>query len=438
MSINTARSRTAIVFAAAFGLSVGAHAFAAETAGQSQSCPASGAAPGIGHVPRFTDGNVALFTGGNYTVDGAAAEAEGLLVVQGKATFAKDNGGIFNVGRVGAGSGIIPAPGDVMLAVGGDLAIAKGTTVDVGSGLTAGPRYGGSVQVGGVIDEKGVLQTNGGGRAARLGAADALGTYSGFRQAVESESASLGSLKPTGSSVRAGGTVTFTSTAAGGLQVFEISAGDLDGASSFVFRAIPAGSSLVVNVTGTHDVKISPMSVGFNDDRVDLYSSTHFGDAATRILYNFRDSASIALGGGGNFMGSIVAPKASGDFTASTNGRVYVGGNLTVHGTGNETHNYPWTGSPVFTCKPGQPGQPAAPAPPATPGAPTPSAPSSGPGAPAPSAPASPGAPDAPAQPGGPLAQTGGSSMTPVVAAAAVVLAGGAVMLVFAWRRRRS
>ena len=37
--------------------------------------------PGIGHNPKFTDGNVALFAGGNYTVDGGSAEAEGLLAL---------------------------------------------------------------------------------------------------------------------------------------------------------------------------------------------------------------------------------------------------------------------------------------------------------------------------------------------------------------------
>ncbi|MFB7539946.1 choice-of-anchor A family protein [Streptomyces zaomyceticus] len=80
---------------------------------------------------------MALFAGGDYTADGATAE--GLLVVAGDAAFAKASGGVFNIGRVGAGSGFLPSPGSVMLAMGGDLTIARGTTVDIGHGLTPEP-----------------------------------------------------------------------------------------------------------------------------------------------------------------------------------------------------------------------------------------------------------------------------------------------------------
>ncbi|MGW1926444.1 choice-of-anchor A family protein, partial [Streptomyces massasporeus] len=238
---------------------------AAPAPGSTRTCPAPGEEPGIGHEPRFTDTNVALFAGGDYTADGASAEAEGLLVVGGNATFAKASGGVFNVGRAGAGSGIVPPAGSVMLAVGGNLAIAGGTTVDVGHGLTSASGYGGAVRVGGAIDEKGRLETNGGSRSAGLGARDALTPYDAFAGTVRDESASLGSLKPTGTSVRRGDTVTFEGGKAGsGPQVFEIAAKELDGASSFDFRSIPERASVVVNVTGRQAVGISPLSVGFN------------------------------------------------------------------------------------------------------------------------------------------------------------------------------
>lgn len=422
---------------------------------RSTSCPTSGEVPGIGHNPKFTDGNVALFAGGNYTVDGGSAEAEGLLVVKGDATFAKDSGGTFNVGRVGAGSGILPESGDVMLAVGGDLSIAKGTTVDVGHGLTAGPRYGGSVHVGKEIDEKGALETNGGERKSGVGAKEALSPYDTFDRTVSDESSSLGSLKPTGTTVSEGGTVTFKSTGAskGNLQVFEISAAELDGASTFFFEGIPDGASVVVNATGSHTVSISPMSVGFNGDRADTYDSPVFGEAASRILYNFEGSTSLTLGGGGNFMGSLLAPKASADLTASTNGRVYIGGDVKTHGSGNETHNYPWAGSPAFKCKP-KPSQPEKPAPPVptTPGksaSPSPTPPgestpspteSTKPSQPAPAASESTPAPaessPAPSNDEGSLATTG--AQVTMYAAAAAVLGGlGFGLLAFTRRRRR-
>ncbi|MFF3536011.1 choice-of-anchor A family protein [Streptomyces sp. NPDC002466] len=427
----------------------------AATDGESEYCPSSGKLPGIGNSPQFIDGNVALFAGGDYTVDGASAEAEGLLVVKGDATFAKTSGGIFNVGRAGAGSGILPDGGEVMLAVGGNLTIAKGTKVDVGHGVTSKSGYGGAVRVGKKIDEKGELETNGGNRSSGLGTEGALSPYQSFDRTIGDESSSLGKLKATGTSVREGGTVTFKSTGAGngGIQVFEIPAAELDGASSFVFKSIPDGDSVAVNVTGSHAVSISPMSVGFNDDRVDVYSSAGFGDAASRILYNFEDSTSLTLGGGGNFMGSILAPRASADFTASTNGRVYVGGDVKTHGTGNESHNYPWNGSPAFTCKP-EPSKPGTPTPkpsepeqpsqpPTGPGTPTPSA--SQPGTPTPEPSGSeesptpvptPSAPTSePKDEGGFLASTG-AQVGVYATAAAVLGALGAGLLMFTRRRR--
>ncbi|WP_411077457.1 choice-of-anchor A family protein [Streptomyces sp. cmx-10-25] len=266
---NTGRARTRLSSAGAVGIVLGlttagnalAVPFApvpAPAPGTTRTCPAPGAEPGIGHEPRFLDANVALYAGGDYTADGATAEAEGLLVIGGNATFAKASGGVFNVGRVGAGSGILPDSGAVMLSVGGDLTIAEGTRVDVGHGLTAGPRYGGAVRVGGKIDEKGDLETNGGSRSSGMGARGALTPYDTFGDTLRGESTSLGALKPTGTSVRSGGTVTFEGVGSGSPQVFEISAGKLDGASSFDFRSIPDGAPVVVNVTGGSPVGISP------------------------------------------------------------------------------------------------------------------------------------------------------------------------------------
>ncbi|MFI8198822.1 choice-of-anchor A family protein [Streptomyces sp. NPDC085942] len=418
--------------------------------------------PGLGHNPTFTDGGVALFAGGDYTAEGGSAEAEGLLVVGGNATFAK-SGGVFNVGRAGMGSGIIPASGDVMLAVGGNLSVARGVTLDVGHGLTSGPRYGGSIRVGGELDVRGSLETNGGQSPDGLGKDAALKPHAGFGATIAKESASLGALKPTGKTEAKGGSVTFRGAGESGLQVFEISAADINDASTFTFESLPAGSSVVVNVTGSQPVKISPMAVGFEGDRVDVYSSSKFGEAASRILYNFEDSASLTLGGGGNFMGSVLAPEASADITASTNGRLYVGGNLTTRGSGNESHNYPWNGTPPFSCEPGAPGEPEKPEVPSTP-TPTPPATPEEPGTPEePEAPGTPEEPGAPSEPGeetpsaepsepsaepsesapepkkeGDLALTGAGSTVMIAGAAALVIAAGAAIAFMTRRRRRA
>ncbi|MFJ7987246.1 choice-of-anchor A family protein [Streptomyces sp. NPDC096351] len=458
------RLSTAVALGVALGATAAGPALAAPAAtpapAGNRTCPAPGEEPGIGHEPRFTDTNVSLFAGGDYTADGASAEAEGLLVVGGDATFAKASGGVFNVGRAGAGSGIVPPAGSVMLAVGGDLSIAAGTTVDVGHGLTSATGHGGAVRVGGSLHEKGRLETNGGSRTEGTGAGAALAPYDAFARTVRDESAALGALKPTGTTARSGDTVTFRGgPAADGPQVFEISAKELDGASSFDFLTIPGRSAVVVNVTGRQAVGIAPLSVGFNGDRVDAYSSAHFGEAASRILYNFEAAPSLTLRGGGNFMGSILAPEASADLTASTNGRVYVGGDLRTHGTGNETHNYPWTGSSTFTCKPTPGGPTATPTP--TSSSPTPTTSSPAPSSPTPSE-ETPGAPEttapggstpppgtssAPAAPGttpspsatgpgdGSLATTG-AQLTPYAVAAAALGAAGAAILVVVRRRR--
>ncbi|MFD8597167.1 choice-of-anchor A family protein [Kitasatospora sp. NPDC059646] len=455
-TINLDRISAPLAVAACTGILLTGTAHAADPApgkGRTGACPNSGQAPAIGHEPKFTDGNVALFAGGGYTVDGGAAEAEGLLVVGGDATFAKS--GVFNVGRVGAGSGILPADGQPMLVVGGRLGIAKGTTLDIGHGLTAGPAYGGGVRVGGVIDEQGTLQTNGGERRSDLGT-EALGAYSGFAATVKDESARLGALKPTGTAKAGGGTVTFRSTgpSQGNLQVFEISGADLDRASTFLFEGVPADASVVVNVTGTHPVSISPMAVGYNGEQVDLYTSAHFGEAASKVLYNLRETPSLTLGGGGNFIGSLLAPGATADLTASTNGRVYIGGDVKMHGSGNESHNYPWTGAPVFDCTPAPAPQPTAPPSPGATPVPSGSAPAApsttAPGKNAPSRPAqhttpAPGrsasagpstAPEETRAPGTSLAFTGSTGTFALAGAAVVVLAVGTGIVVLARRRR--
>ncbi|MFJ8039519.1 choice-of-anchor A family protein [Kitasatospora sp. NPDC096147] len=346
---------------------------------------------------------MAVFAGGDYTADGGTAEAEGLVVVAGDATFAKSGGGVFNIGRVGAGSGILPASGQVMLAVGGDLHIAKGTTLDIGSGLTTGPGYGGGVRAGGTIDAKGPLDTNGGEQRSRVGKAAALDPYAAFDATLRDQSAALGALRPTGTAQRSGGTVTFRSTgpSTGTLQVFELASADLDGASTFVFESIPAEASVLVNVTGTHPVSVSPMAVGYNGDRVDVYSSAHFGEASAKVLYNLRETPKVTLGGGGNFIGSLLAPKASADLTASTNGRLFVGGDLRTHGSGNESHNYPWTGAPAFSCSPTPVPQPSTPPVPTPAPSPTPSVPGQTPPA-TPSTPPTPGTPTGPGTPSTP------------------------------------
>ncbi|MFL1382014.1 choice-of-anchor A family protein [Nocardiopsis protaetiae] len=266
--------------------------------------------------------------------------------------------------------------------------------------------------------------SRGGDLRTDAGARSALEPFHGFAGTIAEGSAALAARETTGTAERSGSTVTFTSTGGGSLQVFEISAGDIDGASTFLFDAsIPADSSILVNVTGADGVAISPPAVGYRGEQADLYTSPYFGEAASRILYNFTDAPSITLSGGGNFLGSILAPRAGADITASTNGRLYLGGDVTLRGSGNETHNYPWAGTPVFGCEPA----PEGPREPGGPGVPEePEEPRN------PEEPTAPGEPDAP----GERLATTGSALVPLLGGAAVLIVAGTAA-VFAARRRR-
>ncbi|MFD4992485.1 DUF5979 domain-containing protein [Cellulosimicrobium cellulans] len=310
-------------------------------------CPDPDDFPDIGPLPIFTDNNVAVYAGGDYTAAGTSAESEGVLVVRGNASF--ETPGSFNVGSVGAGSGITPAPGSPMLHVGGVMSIAAGTNVIVGANLDGG----GAVHVGGDLANAGGLDTNGGAIETNMGADAALAPWQGFQDAVVDTSAVLGAVPDTGSAARAGNRVTFTSTdpANTTLQAFTVSATDLDGASEFFFEGIPDGAPIVVNVVGDEPVTVSATYVDINGERVD--DPANIGNAAARTLWNFTGTGDLTVSGSGQWVGSILVPSADQvAITSSTNGRVYAGNDLTTSGIGNEQHNYPWIGPGPFDCIP--------------------------------------------------------------------------------------
>jgi len=340
---------TAAALALSGALVVVAGPGAAPAAAVPGQCPAPGEMPGIGNLPpKFTDNNVAVYAGGDYAATATAAESEGLLLVRGDATFDKDPDGLFNVGTVGVGSQIAPDPGALMLAVGGNLTIVGENRVEVGAGLVPG----GAVQVGGAVTAPaGQPVTNGAPVTDGMGQAAAMSPYGGFQDVITSTSATLGATTATGTAERSGARVTFTSTdpATTTLQAFTIDAADLDGSSEFFFAGIPADAPVVINVVGG-PVSVSATYVDYNGVRVDDLTSAALGEAASRILWNFVDAEQVDITGSGQFIGSILAPTASSMITSSTNGRVYVGNDLTTAGVGNEQHNYPWIGPGPFDC----------------------------------------------------------------------------------------
>lgn len=319
-------------------------------------CP-PGFLPGPGNGNEiWTDDNVAVFAGGDFLADGSAAESEGLLVVMGDATFDKDAGGRFNVGWVGVGSGTAPSPGSVMLAVGGGLQVGGSTVLDVGSGARDenGDLVGGGVEVGGAAQPTfpaTQYELNNGTLEVGMGA-DAVADWATFGASMATDSATWTAMPDTNPSIVAGVKLTLTGDGTSDLQVFTVTAAQLNAVSEVYFTNIADDASVVINVVGTEPVTFSPNYFAVDDVRADDMTSALFGRVSQRTMWNFADTTSATFGGSSQFLGSVLAPSADFDITASMNGRVYAGGDIHMHGVGNEFHNYPWEDGGDYDCIP--------------------------------------------------------------------------------------
>ncbi|MET4158497.1 choice-of-anchor A family protein [Agromyces sp. PvR057] len=413
-------------------------------------CPADGHAPPLGHFPLFTDTGVAVYAGGDYTVTGAAAESEGLLLVAGDASFAKTSGGVFNVGTAGYGSGIVPPAGGQMLAVGGDLTTSNGTSVHVGANLAGG----GAVDVGGSAAGASI-DSFGGPVRSSLGAATATSPNTGFGSLIESTSAALAATADTDDVTTSGNTVRFASTTERDLYVFSIAASTLGTKPEVVFD-LASDAPVLVNVTGA-SLTWAPNFFADDAGRFDGPSGANFGEWSSRILWNLDEATSVTLGTNGQLIGSVLAPVADADVSTSTNGRLLVGGDLTVSGSGVEHHNYPWSGGEGLECSP-EPTTPEEVVPPVDPETPTTPLTPVEPGTPVspetPEEPATPGesnvTPEQPGTPAGSTTETSaagaekadlastGFEATGIAVLAAALLAGAGALLAIARRRRRA
>ena len=311
-----------------------------------------------GTNPVWSDDNVAVFAGGDFVADGQAAESEGLMVVMGDATFDKSNDGRFNVGWVGVGSQAAPTPGSTMLAVGGALTVGAGTVLDVGSGARedGGPLLGGDVQVGGTATPTypaPEYELNNGTLQVDMGAA-AVSDWAGFAGSLTTSSDAWVAMAETGTSVVSAPDITFTGDGTSNPQVFTVTVDELNSVSSVFFANIADDVPVIINVIGTGPVTFNPTYFANDGVRADDFTSADFGVVAQRTMWNFADTSSVTFGGSSQFLGSVLAPNADFDITASMNGRVYTGGDIHMHGSGNELHNYPWIGAD-FDCVAGEP-----------------------------------------------------------------------------------
>ncbi|MGF3056991.1 choice-of-anchor A family protein [Microbacterium sp. YY-01] len=311
----------------------------------------------------LSDENVSVYVGGDLLVDRAAAEIEGLVVVNGNVSVAMHNHRVLNIGTVGVGSGVVPDPGETMLAIGGDLSIIDGNRVLVGSPVRdhAG---GGQVLIGGTFvpsEAQTRLDANGGNVLTGLGTA-ATADWDALSDDIAQASRKFAGLASTGDAIREGARLTFAGTGAES-EVFEIAGDDL-AATEYDFTGIADGARVVINVTG-EQVRWAPNVITENSkfagtDRIDNPSPgvDGFGKVAARTIWNFPDAVNVKVLGSSQVLGSLLIPTVNTDkseyeleFTASTNGRLLVNGSVRMHGVGNEHHNYPFIDE-NFGCDP--------------------------------------------------------------------------------------
>ncbi|MEE4494491.1 choice-of-anchor A family protein [Streptomyces sp. BE230] len=411
-------------------------------------CPPAWLDPHSGPVVHH-DNNINIFVGGDYLVREAAAEAEGKVVTLGKFDMMKREGvsEIYNVGVAGVGSRVPPPDGSDHLTVGGDLTVQSGKRLLAEEGLNHGVvRYAQGLS-GTVIP-------------APVHDADATDPYTALRDELTVASHCYAyddndnHRRPTTGTVVKDGDVYFTGDGTSALQVFAVDADlttEAGGQEGIVFRDIPDGATVLVNVYGsTRNI------------------STYMGSLPQsglreHLMWNFPDATTIGLKGTGQFQGSMLIGQPSSMATlaiSGTNGRFYTAGSLTHtsegESGGQELHAYPFEGdlpdcgeepspspsptdeSPTPTPSPTDESPSPSPTPSPSEESPAPS-PSPSESTPAPRPTPTDSRPSAPPHPGGELPNTGSRGGEWVIGgiAAALLVAGSAATLMARRTRRR-
>ncbi|WP_180290449.1 choice-of-anchor A family protein [Streptomyces sp. TLI_171] len=419
-------------------------------------CPSTWGPP---HTGPFigSDASIHVYVGGDYLVRQNAAEAEGKVVVVGDLDINKANGGAFNMGVVGVGSMVTPPSGTDHVTVGGSVSMdasqgnpsklflggyyVDGTTVHTTWGNL---KYGTTLT--------GAYDITPDGKAIKDAAA--IDEFSGLTPVIEDHSSCMGRQTANGTWADDGSTVTFTGDGTSARQIFDYpgNIGSASAAKGIAFAGIPAGATVIVNMTGS-DVLINTNS-----------GTAQEGDPLTalrpNLMWNFPTATNVVVSGQAQFQGSIMAGNPASSTTLSnpgTNGRVYLAGSLLQQGSaGTEIHNYPFNGDlPDCDTSPspspsdsGSPSPSPSPSPsdspspsPSDSGSPSASPSPSGSPSPSPSpsrstgpAPSPSGSSSTPAGP--PLPDTGDDLMAPAAGAAALLLGLGGAVIALARRGR--
>jgi hypothetical protein len=315
------------------------------------------------------DGNASVLVGGNLSARGSAAGAEGVVVVRGDASFARETPGTYEVGVTGLGSQVPPYADSDMLVVGGNLNGDPATHLDVGQTL------GGDVAVGGSAAAD--VEMHGGRLDQSVPRVTA--PYDELLGALGAKSSNFASLPATGTVDVTDTAITLTGDGVSpDVQVFNIDAATLGApvppppsgdsqwdpdadpttdpspdpspdpqpvtGRSLQLLGVPAGALVVVNLTGPAvDLDIDSL-LAPDGTVIDPQADRAFADLATHLMWNVPGATTVDIGGQAQLPGSLLVPTAPSTTTlsgAGTNGRVLVAGDL-VHTGSGQLHAYPF------------------------------------------------------------------------------------------------
>ncbi|WP_367873588.1 choice-of-anchor A family protein [Luteolibacter sp. Populi] len=234
-------------------------------------------------------------------------DSEGRVAVGGNATLTN-----YGVGSKFQGN---PASAGNTLVVGGNLAY-NGGEVHYGNTVYGGTLSGSFGSPNGSITHGTALD------------------FASTNTSLLTASAYWGNLTATGSTINYHGGVHMVGTSSD-LNIFTLSGAMLASSWGVVIDA-PAGSTVLVNVTGTSDA-FKNMGLSFQDLNNDHTGST----GRQNVIYNFFEATALEINGI-SIQGSILAPKATVNFG---NGNVegnLIAGNLIGNG---EAHNYLFQGN---------------------------------------------------------------------------------------------
>ncbi|WP_231977796.1 choice-of-anchor A family protein [Streptomyces sp. TLI_053] len=300
-------------------------------------CPATWPEPNNGD---FTgrDATINVFTGGNFTVNGRAAEAGGKIVTLGNLTVDKNGGGIYNMGVVGVGSRVVPPNGSDFVTTGGNVDAVTGNSILIGGSDSKGPAFGNLRHAGTVTGTVSIDPTG-----ESIADPNAAAPYQTVLTQIEEVSDCVGRAAATGTVAVTSSEATFTGDGTSMKQVFNVSqnlASPTGGQIGLVFANIPAGATVVVNMLGDSPIINTYTGTGLAGDQTT--------DMRSKLMYNFPTATNAQILGSAQFQGSVLAGNPGGTTTISQpgmNGRVYLAGNLIHTGTGGyELHSYPFDG----------------------------------------------------------------------------------------------